>query len=74
MDKKENSSNDLDSDDEVKINVLMELFYKLLVTFSKYINDSDNVPWQKYAEFVIFMMAERLKDDQNGKKVDSSGN
>lgn len=59
MDKKLPS---LDEEGQIKINVLMELFYKQFWTFSEFLNDApDKIPTYKYADFILFALKEELK-------------
>jgi len=55
----------LTAENAVRLEVLMELFYKQLWTFSEYVNQvPDKVPTWRFADFVLYAMQERLEQDK----------
>ena len=53
----------LSPSEEVRLDVLMELFFKQFMTFSEYINeDKEAVPTVKYAKFVLYALGQRLQE------------
>jgi hypothetical protein len=47
----------------VRLDVLMELYFKQLITFAAYLDNSGLVPVEKYADFVIYAMRKRLEKE-----------
>lgn len=57
----------LNPENTVRLDVLMELFFKQLMTFSEYVDSSGKVEVYKHADFVLYAMRERLKEEFPGK-------
>lgn len=73
--KKDQKMNDklspINEQNGIKLNILMELMYRFIETFCEYINDSpqeNRIEKEKYINFVLYAMGERLKDDIEKKK------
>lgn len=48
---------------QIRLQVLMELFFEQLMTFSAYLNEAKElIPNYKYADFVIYAMGKRLEE------------
>lgn len=54
---------DLTKEEGVRLDCLMDLFFRQLMTFSEYLDTSSGkVPTWKYADFVIFAMGKKLEE------------
>ena len=60
----------LNGESSLRMSVLLDLFFKQLLTFVEYTEDTKKVPVYKYADFVLFALRERLKEEFPGKLKD----
>lgn len=64
---------DLTKEEGIELNILMELFFKMFMTFCEYMNDTKGkVKTKKYAEFVIYALGKRLEEEYDGERIKKS--